>query len=66
MKRFAALLLSMLCLSGCGSSRCRDKTGGFFAWDKAYRACKSECHLEGEEKKKCGCSAACPCWKEHN
>lgn len=62
MKILAVAVLLVAGLTGC-SGRCRDKTGGFFVWDKAYRACGNECHGP-EEKKPCGCSSACPCWKE--
>lgn len=65
LRKIAALIIAAFCLPAC-AGRCRDKHGGFFAFDKAYRACKEECHLPEEEGgKKCGCSSSCPCWKHH-
>jgi len=52
----AALVLMTGCLPYCqdGSGRTMGNPG--------YKPCSNQCNKKG---KQCGCSARCPCWKEH-
>jgi hypothetical protein len=70
MRRALASAVLLLCLGGC-SYNCHDGSSGVGVGigpvgmsSSSYRSCKFEC-CRPEEPKPCGCSNACPCWRQH-